>query len=579
MLHRLVRSAYARAKASPWIRSCLRHPTLARWKAALACRWMARDRDYEAWLTLRRQARAKAGYGPPEPNLISFLTTVWNTPPEFLRAMADSLLAQSPHREFEWILLDNGTVRADTRAELARIATDSRVRSFRVEENLGIVGGMRLCLERATGQYIAPVDSDDLLEPDAVAIITQAVRQAHYPAIAYTDEDHLLGAKRVFPYFKPDWDPVLFFNSAFIAHLGVVDRTEALRLGVYTEPAANGCHDWDTFERFLAAGLTPVHIPEITYSWRMHAQSTAANVSSKSYIHTSHQTVLGRAQARLPRPERFQLELSPLFQGTPDWWYRRTTTALPEVVTVHIGPDSGSGEPAATGSTSVRLPLLSGTGLLRAIEQAPAAQYVALVDSRSKITRQDWIAEAIGLCERFPDTAVVGGRLLSADGRILAASYRATRAGEAGTGDWVCPDAGRLATDSGYFAQMWKQRSVTGVSMAQVVLTRDFALALAARLETDVSWTVASLAAADLARAQERRVVYTPFIEATGTGALVPVLTQDERRTYADWLEALADDRRWYPAALGDREAYRPDSSTASGRPESSGLRAQIPAA
>jgi hypothetical protein len=574
MLHRLVRTAYARAKASPWIRSCLRHPTLARWKAALACRWMARDRDYETWLARRRQARSKLGYGPPEPGLISFLTTVWNTPPEFLRAMAESLLTQTPHREFEWVLLDNGTARADTRAELARIATDPRVRSFRVEENLGIVGGMRFCLERATGRYIAPMDSDDLLEPDAVAIVTQALRQAHYPAIAYTDEDHLLGDKRVFPYFKPDWDPVLFFNSAFIAHLGLVDRTEALRLGVYTEPAANGCHDWDTFERFLAAGMTPVHIPEITYSWRMHAQSTAANVSSKSYIHTSHQTVLGRALARLPSPDRFQLELSPLFQGTPDWWFRRATTALPEVVSIHVGSDSATTEPAATGSTSVRLPLLSKAGLLQAIEQAPAAEYVALVDTSVKIVRPDWIAEAIGVCERFPDTVAVGGRLLSKDGRVLAASYRATTSGE-----WVCPDAGRLATDSGYFAQMWKQRSVTGVSMAQVVLTREFALALAEQLETDANWTVAALAAASLARTLGGRVVYSPFIEATATAALVPALTDAERRTHADLLEALAGDRRWYPAALSDQEVYRPDVTTASGQADTTGPKARVSAA
>ena len=55
--------------------------------------------------------------------------------------------------------------------------------------NLGIVGGMRACLERATGRYIAPLDPDDLLAPDTVRVVTHALRAAGYPPLAYTDED------------------------------------------------------------------------------------------------------------------------------------------------------------------------------------------------------------------------------------------------------------------------------------------------------------------------------------------------------------------------------------------------------
>ena len=60
-------------------------------------------------------------------------------------------------------------------------------------------------------------------------------------------------------------------------------REQALRLGVYWNPAQEGCHDWKLF-RFARAGLPPVHVPEILYSWRMHDASTAANVNAKDFV-------------------------------------------------------------------------------------------------------------------------------------------------------------------------------------------------------------------------------------------------------------------------------------------------------
>ena len=69
------------------------------------------------------------------------------------------------------------------------------------------------------------------------------------------------------------------------------DRELALTLGVYTDPAAEGSHDWDTFTRFLAAGRTPVHIPEVLYSKRIH-QASSGNVQAKPIVTDSQRSVL-----------------------------------------------------------------------------------------------------------------------------------------------------------------------------------------------------------------------------------------------------------------------------------------------
>ncbi len=225
-------------------------------------------------------------------------------------------MGQSPHRAFEWVLLDNGSTAPDTLRELARIARDARVRLLRVDQNLGIVGGMRYCLERATGRYVVPVDSDDLLARDTVTTLARHLAEAGWPALAYSDEDHLIGRRRVLPYFKPEWDPVLFANSAYIAHLGAIDRVRALELGVYSDDSAKGCHDWDTFVRFLAAGNAAAYSRDALQL--ADARAVDGGERRLEGLHPRFAQGDARTAASgVPHPEHFELVPSPLLKGPP----------------------------------------------------------------------------------------------------------------------------------------------------------------------------------------------------------------------------------------------------------------------
>jgi glycosyltransferase involved in cell wall biosynthesis len=74
--------------------------------------------------------------------LFSLLTTVYNTPAAYIETLAASVFSQT-WTDFEWVLLDNGSQSRATRDALDRLARDPRVRLFRTDTNLGIIGGMR----------------------------------------------------------------------------------------------------------------------------------------------------------------------------------------------------------------------------------------------------------------------------------------------------------------------------------------------------------------------------------------------------------------------------------------------------
>jgi hypothetical protein len=393
----------------------------------------------------------------------------------------------------EWVLLDNGSRAPETVRLLEEFGRRPGVRLVRAERNLGIIGGMRLCLEQARGRYVVPVDSDDYVYPDSARLLGGFIREQAYPALLYSDEDKLDGDRFFEAYFKPGWDPVLFVNSCYIAHLCAFERRRALGLGVYGDPAVEGCHDWDTYMRFYLAGQMPRHLPEVLYSWRTHPQSTSAVIDSKDYIQRSHEALLGRFLEARGAPGRFALEMSPLFRGTPDRWFRRRRTqprAL-ERCTLSEGPLAAPLREAAQGA------LRSGALLHLA---SPGARPIG----------DEWSWEAQGLMELFPDCVMVGGRIYGADRRIRAAGAYF------GYG-WGCdhPDRGRSVDDPGFFAQMWKQHSVDAVSAQHAVADPVFVLEALDRFEgAPLGRELLGAWLGAHARHSRRRVIYTPFVEA-----------------------------------------------------------------
>jgi glycosyltransferase involved in cell wall biosynthesis len=509
-------------------------------------------RQYRIWIS-RQSARRNNTYNAPvPPGLLSIVTAVWDgSPVAYLRALADSIACQNPEGECEWVVLDNGCSRNEVLDCLHNLKRRySWIRIYRSEENVGILRGLRLCLERASGRYVLPVDGDDRLYPDALKIVAAHLARAGYPPILYTDEDKVAEAGVSQPYFKPDWDPVLLANLAYIAHLGVVNREEALRLRGYSDPATEGSPDWDLFLRFAAAGHAAVHIPEVVYSWRMHASSTAEDAHSKSYIMTSQQAVLANFLAAKSASDRFSIENSPFFPGAPHWHFVRRHRDKKAITFVMLKSGTTAEESGKTVAT-VELHSDPRALLSLASEVASRDELLCFMTDDLVIENEDWEWEAIGLFELFPDTAMVGGRIRNAAGEILEAGLQLGYRGLCGS-----PDRGRQATDPGYFGQTWKQRSVSAVSLQCAVLKPQFLLEALAELPDGASLPLlgAWLGAHALRRGQ--RVVYTPFLGGVTETTWDGLVTEEERDLFLSLNREILPDRRYYPTPLSLEQGY-----------------------
>ena len=423
---------------------------------------------------------------------------------------------------------------------------------------MGIVPGLRFCLQKARSRYILPLDADDLLYPDALPVITSFVMQAGYPALLYTDEDKITAGGITQPYFKPDWDPVLLANSAYIAHLGVVDREKALELDVYADEETEGSPDWDLFVRFANAGYQAVHIPEIVYSWRVHAHSTADDAGTKPYVISSQEAVLTRFLRAQARGNNFSLQNSSLLPGATHWHFVRQHSDPQPMLCILLGttPEKAALRARIGGYPFFRfahLPFQASLLELKELLLSTGAQdrYTCFLSEHVSIQNADWPWEALGLFELFPDTVMIGGRIWNKQSAITEADQHLGFGGTCG-----CPNRGRSGSDPGYFAQMWKQRSVSAVSLQFAVAETKYLLKVLQEVPAAATVVFGGAWIGAAAVRDRRRVIYTPFLSGISDANWEKFVLPDERRIFLQENAGSIPDRRYYPQPFSLQKGF-----------------------
>ena len=215
--------------------------------------------------------------------LFSILTPVYNPSPGVLRETLDSVIRQT-HSDWELILVDDCSSRSGVEDVLADAsAADPRIRVLRRESNGGISASSQDALDAARGEFVALLDHDDQLAPQALQRMAQAIVEHPEADYLYSDEDKLSEAGEfVDPFHKPAWSPERLRGQMYTAHLSVL-RTDLVREVGGFRPGFDGSQDHDLVLRVTEQARQIVHVPEILYHWRVVPGSTAGETTAKDY--------------------------------------------------------------------------------------------------------------------------------------------------------------------------------------------------------------------------------------------------------------------------------------------------------
>ena len=372
----------------------------------------------------------------PDAGLISIAIPAYNTRPEFLRALAASLTAQT-YANWEAILYDGGST--DEAAIAAMDALDEpRIRVIHGHCNEGISGNTNSAIEACSGAYIALCDHDDTLTPDALWHVARVICE-DAPDMIYSDEDRMTedGRIRTDPHRKPDFCPDNLRSGNYICHLMVIRRELLAKLGGL-RPDFDGSQDHDLTLRILESTQRIRHISRVLYHWRAVGSSM------------SHQR-LSQCQNAAAR-------------AVTEHMHR---IGCPGVCTVEEGVLRLRYElPKARRVTTICIPDGEGCAYINRAAAQADGDYLLLLGSNVTGIGEDALNEMLMYAQR-EDVAAVTPMLTDRRGRIVHAGFTINKERV------VSRHAGLPGHAGGWHAMIRTSHNVMAVSLACMLIRRD----------------------------------------------------------------------------------------------------------
>ena len=415
----------------------------------------ADEGQYRAWLDahkaspkdLAAQAQVTLAVQPK----FSIVVPAFESNAAFLGACISSVVRQS-YANWELLVVDASPHDGIVRRCLESM-DDERIRHLELEANLGIAGNTNVGIENATGDWVAFLDYDDILEPDALFCYARAIARDADAAALFCDEDTFeVDGQYRFPVFKSELNLDLLYSYNCVTHFLAVKRPLLDKIGTSPDDVT-GAQDYDLTLRVVVAGDKIVHVPRVLYHWRQHSASTAGdNVSSKPYAQEAGRLALQRhfdargiaghveetphpfiyrMRYALPEPHPLVSIIIPSKDHIDELdacvrsIIEKSTYRSFEIVIVENNSEDAATfayyERIAAQSDQVKVVRWDGAFNYSAIinygVRHAAGSRLLLLNNDTEVISPDFIPEMLGYLER-PEVGVVGAKLFFRDGLV-----------------------------------------------------------------------------------------------------------------------------------------------------------------
>lgn len=510
----------------------------------------------------------------------SIVCPVFRPKPAYLRAMIDSVLAQT-YPDFELVLANASGVDLDIDDVLASY-DDPRITVLTVP-NKSISENTNAAIAKATGDYVAFVDHDDFIEPDTLYRYMVEIREHPECDLLFCNEDlyQLMDGEGDDWYFgarfKGAYSSTRLMCGNTVCHMLVVSR----RVIDATERSGadvSGAQDYDLTLKAAEMARDIRCVPYLLYHWRAHEHSTATHREVKPYADEAARLSISRHYERIGVPAKVEFIDFPFMYRTryqlPD--------PMPSVTIVVVGRDrhianscvrailrntdydryrvlvagargEASTYPHARVETLELEPDATWAEAVNAAVAASRSDIVAVLDQGCRPDHAGWLRELVGLLQE-KEEGVVAPMVLDAQGLVSSCGCVVRSEGRLlGMGEGLDPDG------EGYLQYFKSPHEVSAVPPVCVALRRSTLSELGGM---PIRCLTEAYAIADLclsARMAGKLVTVTPYEPMTWVGAadVRDVADEDEdRKAFARRRAAFEDADPYLDPALDDSSPY-----------------------
>jgi len=217
------------------------------------------------------------------------------------------VLAQT-YRNIEVLVVDDGSSDEtfDIGSQYER--RDSRVKALR-QSNAGAAAARNLAISHARGEFIAPIDADDLWRPENLEKqMARMLSSDNSVGVVYSwsfdidPDDALLGSFHAYNIEGDVYTTLLCHNFLGNASATLIRAACLKDVGCYSRDLVQGCEDWELYLRIAAKYQYKV-VPEFLVGYRKSLKSMSQICDAMAASHSSLLRCAERA-AQLPKPAR-----------------------------------------------------------------------------------------------------------------------------------------------------------------------------------------------------------------------------------------------------------------------------------
>jgi len=220
--------------------------------------------------------------------LISIIVPCYNQA-HFLDECLQSVINQT-YKHWECIIVNDGSPDLTEKVSSKWIKQDSRIK-YIYKENGGLSSARNAGIEIAKGEWILPLDADDIISPSYLYLASKKFNN-HY--------DLIYCNAKLFGSVNSDWilkdyslENLALHNIIFCSSFFRKDSW--LRIGGYDENLRSGLEDWDFWISLLKNGGAVYKIPDVCFYYRIKEISMAINLNNSlnkdytlKYIYKKH---------------------------------------------------------------------------------------------------------------------------------------------------------------------------------------------------------------------------------------------------------------------------------------------------
>lgn len=204
-------------------------------------------------------------------DLVSIVIPACNPPAYLLEAIASAKAQIHPYIEI--VLVNDGSDQLESFAILEQAS--QLVTTYIEQPNRGLGAARNAGYRAAHGEYVVPLDADDLLEPTYIAECLRVLRDR--PEAAYAYSDYAVFGTQNYGQETGEYNLYRLLDRNFLTYAALIRKSAWEEVSGYDESMRLGYEDWEFWLRLGSLGLFGKHLAKPLFRYRRAGASMYDN--------------------------------------------------------------------------------------------------------------------------------------------------------------------------------------------------------------------------------------------------------------------------------------------------------------